>query len=271
MSTCRFGTGFTLQARVKLPPPLLTVPKQKTRKPSLRERLSSRLRHHSSSSIGSSPNPTSPGIFSPQAPGTEDPFGHDTSEDSVFYSPPPAFNTNKIHHQSHSPLQCGSHAVNESVSHAQSNTVQHPPTSPSVPSKRKVYFRPAPISLPKTIPENAEIDLTEYPSCNTPRTPGTASLPPASPFASRPKKLLRSLSGISMQSFASEHASFNPYDTTALCNFIETAFPDSVLLEEHQVNLIGIFMHGYKQSIPKPRHSSYLLLSETSLKPPISD
>ena len=40
-------------------------------------------------------------------------------------------------------------------------------------------------------------------------------------------------------------APFDPYDTTALHNFIKDTFPDGVLKEEHQVTIIQCVMAYY--------------------------
>ncbi len=222
----RFGTGLTLQARVKLPPPLPPTPKLKRRK-SLRERLGSHFRHHSgSASIGSLSSSTSPRILSPETPVLEDPFGPHSPDDTVFYSLPPAFSLRTYQHKA-----LGLQTSNTNSSET-SPPAKQKPMSPMV---KRVAFKPTPIDLPVTIPEDEIVNAVHSPYCMTPRTPGAISLPPASLYGRGPRNLFRSLSRMSSQTSFSELASYNPYDTTALRHFIEINFPDSVLLEEHQV------------------------------------
>lgn len=207
-----------MQARVKLPPPALQPPSR--RKRSLRERLGSHFRHHSgSASISGSLSPNSPRISSPESPGLGHVFRPNPHDDTVFYSLPPAFSL-RTHPLKPLPLE-GMNGNSSTSGHDASPPAKR---SPQGHKSRRVAFN---IELPSTILED---EVFDSPQCMTPRTPGAISLPPVS--VSRPRTLLRSLS---RQSSQMELPPYNPYDTTALRHFIEINFPDSVLLEEHQV------------------------------------
>ena len=97
-----------------------------------------------------------------------------------------------------------------------------------------------------------QLSFSREPNVTSPRSPYSPLSPyssrspysPRSPHSSRTRSsttLTRVASILSRRNrIVSEEVPFDPYDTTALQNFVKGSFPGATLLEEHQVSKIPI-------------------------------